>query len=337
MLDAAIVGLGWWGRTLVRAVQGRSTSLRFVAGATRRRETAEAFAQEYGFHLHDSFEDVLADTSVAAVVLATPHLDHERQIIAAARAGKHVFVEKPFTLDRASAERAVNAVREAGVTVALGHNRRFHPNMADLRARLARGALGTLLHVEATMTSPSGLFMASGNWRADPEQSPVGGMAPLGIHMVDAMIDLVGPVTDVIAQTTHRAAATGVLDTTGVLLRFDNGVTGYLSCMIATAPSYRLCLYGSAGIAEIRGPKLDELVFRACPDSPNAAGVAAPPPEHVDRPGVDTVALELDAFADAVSGDRPYPITQEQMVHGAAVYEAIAASAPQRQVVAVSK
>src|SRR5690554_2062187 len=99
MLNAAIVGIGGWGRVLVGAVQGKSDKIRFVAGATGRRALAEEFAGQAGFRLHDSYAEVLADPAVEAVVLATPHLDHEAQMIAAARAGKHVFVEKPFTLD----------------------------------------------------------------------------------------------------------------------------------------------------------------------------------------------------------------------------------------------
>lgn len=334
MLDAAIVGIGGWGKTLVNAVQGKSDKIRFVAGATRRRAQAEDFAAGAGFRLHDSYAQVLADPQVQAVVLATPHLDHEAQMIAAAKAGKHVFVEKPFTLDTASARRALAAIGRAGVTVALGHNRRFHPNMAELRARIRDGRLGVIEHIEATMTGPSGLFMPPEHWRAAPDQSPVGGMAPQGIHMLDGMIDLNGTVADVICQTTHRAAPSGVPDTTGILLRFDNGATGYLSCLISTAASYRMCVYGSKGIAEIRLPGLDEFTFRPVPPAP---GLPASETERTICPGFDTPAAILEAFADAVAGHAPFAITPDQMLHGVAVYEAIILSAMDRSVVAVQR
>lgn len=334
MLNVAIVGIGGWGKVLVNAVQGKSDKLRFVAGSTRRRALAEGFAAQTGFTLHDSYEAVLADPAVQAVVLATPHLDHEAQMIAAARAGKHVFVEKPFTLDAASARRALGAIKRAGVTVALGHNRRFHPNMAELRARIRDGWLGVIEHIEATMSGPSGLFMPADHWRAEPAQSPVGGMAPQGIHMLDGMIDLNGTVADVICQTTHRAAPSGVADTTGILLRFDNGATGYLSCLISTAASYRMCVYGSKGIAEITQPGLDSFTFRAVPPAP---GAPAPAPEVMHCPGFDTPAAELEAFADAVAGRASYPITPDQMLHGVAVYEAIIVSSMDRSVVAVQR
>ena len=98
---------------------------------------------------------MLADADVDAVVLATPHSMHSAQTIAAAGAGKHVFCEKPFALTRADAEAAAEATRSAGVVLGLGYNRRFHPEMTRLREQIRGGELGTILHVEATMTFPS--------------------------------------------------------------------------------------------------------------------------------------------------------------------------------------
>src|SRR5437016_2126551 len=116
MIRAAIIGLGRWGRSLVTSVQGKSGDICFVCANTRTRAAAEDFCCAQGVALVDSYEQVLADASVDAVVLATPHTLHERQILAAAAAGKHIHVEKPITLDRASAERAVAAARAANVT-----------------------------------------------------------------------------------------------------------------------------------------------------------------------------------------------------------------------------
>src|SRR5262249_62173006 len=111
---AAIVGLGRWGRSLVTSVQGKSDVIRFVAGHTRTRAAAEEFCREHDVTLTDSFDAVLADRSVDAVVLATPHSQHEAQVLAAAAAGKHVFVEKPITLTRRTADAVVAAARRSG-------------------------------------------------------------------------------------------------------------------------------------------------------------------------------------------------------------------------------
>lgn len=336
MLRLGIAGLGWWGRTLVRAARATG-DIEIVAGTTGRRALAEDFAAEHGFRLRDDLKALLVDPEVAGVILATPHLDHEDQIVATAAAGKHVFVEKPITLTRAGALRATEAVAKSGVAIGLGHNRRFHPNMEQIRRRLRDGEIGTLLHAEATMTAPNGLFLKPESWRNDPAQSPAGGMAGLGIHMVDAMIDLVGNILSVNARSHHRATPSGSEDTTTVTVDFANGASGYVSCMTATAPYYRLCLYGSGGIAEIRGQGLDLFQFWPTPDAPLSGHAAAKPVETVEVPGFDTVKAELSAFAAAVRGEAAYPITPAQMVHGAAVFEAIAASARTGQPVGVAR
>lgn len=337
MLNAAIVGLGWWGKVLVKSVQGKSERIRFVAGATRTPGKADAFAAEVGIALRPSLADLLADPAVDAVVLATPHKDHEAQVIAAARAGKHVFVEKPFTMTLAGAQAAVKAVDEAGVVLGLGHNRRFHPNMRRLREMVRGGGLGIILHVETTLTGPNGLFLPKDSWRVDPEQSPAGGMAGLGIHLVDGMIDLFGPIEAVICQSVNRAAPSGMQDTTSVLLRFESGQTGMLTALNSTANTYRFAVYGSKGVAEIRGTGLDEMIVTPAPDAPLSGHATPKPPEVFRETGVDTANLELEAFARAVAGDAPFPIPRADILHGVAVFETIARAVGQDRFLAVPK
>ena len=97
---AAIIGLGRWGRSLVNAVYGKTVAIQFVAAHTRTRASAEDFCREKSIPLRDRFEDILADKSIDAVVLATPHSRHAEQVTAAIAAGKHIHCEKPLTLDR---------------------------------------------------------------------------------------------------------------------------------------------------------------------------------------------------------------------------------------------
>src|SRR5262245_52951857 len=119
MIRAAIVGMGWWGRTLVEAVAD-SAQMRVVAGATRTvSPEVKAFAEAQKLTLVDTYEALLADPQIDAVVLATPHSLHAAQTIAAAQAGKHVICEKPFALTQADAEAAVAATAHAGVTLGL--------------------------------------------------------------------------------------------------------------------------------------------------------------------------------------------------------------------------
>src|SRR5262245_9420339 len=112
MINAAIVGLGWWGKTLVESAQG-SDFIRFVAGATRTMSPElKTFADTHKLRLAASYEALLKDPSVQAVVLCTPHSMHTQQVVAASQVGKHVFCEKPFALTKSDAERAVEATRK---------------------------------------------------------------------------------------------------------------------------------------------------------------------------------------------------------------------------------
>src|SRR5437016_12573088 len=106
LTNAAIVGLGWWGRTLVESGQG-SDFIRFVAGATRTvSPEVRAFADTHKLHIAENFEALLKDPNIHAVVLCTPHSMHTRQVTAAAKAGKHVSCEKPFAILKRDADQA---------------------------------------------------------------------------------------------------------------------------------------------------------------------------------------------------------------------------------------
>src|SRR5437764_6173468 len=205
MIRAAIVGIGRWGRTLVGGVQGKSTAIRFTAGHNRTRANAEAFCAEQGIALRDSLDAILADPAVDAVVFATPHSEHGGQVERAAAAGKHVFMEKPFTLDRNSAARALDAVARAGVVLGVAYPRRFHPSMRELKARIDGGRLGTLAHCSAEQNGPAGLFMDPASWRALASEAPAGGMTAMGVHNLDAMIHLFGPIDEDYAKSLKIA------------------------------------------------------------------------------------------------------------------------------------
>jgi predicted dehydrogenase len=315
MLRAAIVGLGRWGRTLVASCQGKSELVRFTAGVTRTVETARGFACSQGFEIGSDYEAVLRDPSVDAVVLATPHTQHAAQVEAAAAAGKHVFVEKPFALDLGSAERALAAAERAGIVLAFGHNRRFLPATTQIKSLIDAGDLGTILHAEGNFSGPGGYRYQPGMWRATEAESPTGGMAGLGIHVVDLLTHLVGEIDGVIAQSCRRALQIDMDDTTSMLFRFRNGAAGSLVTLTATAPLWRIQVFGSKGWVQMRGH--DQIVLRrldACP-------------ETVEFPSIDMERAELEAFARAVGGGPPYLVTAEEALHGIAVFEAIARSA----------
>jgi predicted dehydrogenase len=331
LIQAAMVGLGWWGRTLVEAVAD-SAVIRVVAGTTRTvSPEVTAFAKTQHLRLAESYAALLADPTIEAVVLATPHSQHAPQTIAAAQAGKHVFCEKPFALTKAAAEAAVAATQQAGVTLGLGYNRRFHPEMTRLRQQIQAGELGTLLHFEATMTFPNALRLTPEAWRAQKEETPCGGLTPMGVHAIDGMIDLGGAIEQVYCQSFHRVVPVDSDDTTSMLFRLQNGASGYLGTITATGPGFSFQVFGSKGsvrlegMTHVAGASSEERRTRLF-----STGKFQPiqgPAETWEAARLDVTRACLEAFGTAAAGGAPYLIPTREMVHGAAVTEAVVRSA----------
>jgi len=340
VINAGIVGLGWWGQTLVEAVSGQSDQIRFVAGTTEdESDDTRAFAAQHKFELLADFDAMLANPNVDAVVLATPNSMHVDQVVAAAENGKHVFCEKPLALTKAGAERAVEATEKAGVTLGLDYNRRWHPEMTKLRERIDSGDLGVILHVESNMTFPNALMLKPDAWRANKEETPCGGLAPLGVHAVDGMIDLCGPIDEVYCQSFNRAVAIDADDTTSMLFRMKEGMSGYLGTMTATGGGFSFQVFGSKGFVRLEGmthiagaPSEERRtqLFGNCVFKPIKG-----PAETWQADRLDIVCSILEAFAQAAQGGAPFLIPTDEMIHGAAVTEAIVKSADSHQIVKV--
>jgi len=310
MIDAAIVGLGRWGQTLVEAVQGRSDRLRFTCAVSRNPDKLRDFAGRHRLALVGEFEPVLADRTVDAVVLATPHSLHCRQIIAVAAAGKAVFCEKPLTLKKADAARVIDACRDAGVVLGTGTDKRFFPSLRELLRLVKGGDLGRILHLEAHFSNEvAGTFS---EWRYSPEESPAGGMTGTGIHMLDALVALAGPVQRVQALLLSHKPPPDPRDSLSALLEFTSGVSGTLAMVRSTPAYFRLHAFGRDASAEALGRT--DLVLRR----------SGAEPQHLSFPPVDSVRANLEAFADAVAGVSPYPISTGEMLDTVAAFDAIA-------------
>jgi len=310
MIDAAIIGLGWWGKNIVSAVQGKSTKLRFVHGVSKEMDAALPIAEANGFRLSDDLDKALADPRVRAVVLATPHSLHADQIVRVASSGKPVFCEKPLTLKRADAERAVAACRKANVPIGVGHNKRFWPSMVELRRIAKSGALGTLMHVEGHYSNEnSGMHFSA--WRALPSESPAGGMTGTGVHLLDAFSSIAGAASEISARVTTFRKGPDPRDTVSVMFRFANDMSGFLGAVRSSPVYWRVHVFGDEGSAEALGE--DQVILRT------KGGKM----ERREFEKIDSLRAEFDAFADALEGRAPYPITPEEMVNTVAAFEGI--------------
>ena len=335
MIRAAIVGMGVWGQNLVKHVQGQSARIRFTTGTTRTLDKAQRFAAEHGIRMLADYDAVLADPDVDAVVLATPHQQHTDQIIAAARAGKHVFSEKPMGLDRESAQLAAKACADAGVTLGVGYNWRYQPALQRIRAMIDDGTLGRILHIEGNFCGPSAYRFPRGHWRHDRDECPAGGMTGRGVHVIDAMIHLAGPIDTVTAQSLRLAQDFGMDDTTSMLLRFRNGATGYLGTVIASAETWRMQLFGSRGWVEVGDVEhLHTWDLKVCLiDFDNVTHKRQPEVIRFE-PG-STERAELEHFAELAEARAAMVKPDGDAVHNVAVFDAIKASIAASQTVQV--
>jgi predicted dehydrogenase len=315
-------------------VQGKTDAIQFVAAHTRTRASAEDYCRDKNIPLRDRFEDILADRNIDAVVLATPHSSHAAQVLAATAAGKHIHVEKPLTLDRPSAEQVVAAAKKAGIVLAVGFNRRFHPSVVEIRKRLASGQLGQVMSMVATHTTSTGQFISADNWRAQPDEAPGGALTAVGVHSIDHMIEFGGEVRDVLV-TTGRYIPGPSDDTTNIMLRFANGATGLLFCSVATATTLSFTLFGTRGLAEFSKPNLSRFRFVPVSTAAPTGPVTAPPDEIIDSEGFDMLNAELVEFGRCIAGKRPYPVKIDQVLHGMSVFDAVVKSAKTQKIEAV--
>ena len=311
MINTAIVGLGWWGKTLVKAAHDFGAPLRFVRGVTLEPDAVRHFAAEHQIAIGTSFEAVLADKSVQAAVLATPHTKHRAQVEAIAAAGKHIYCEKPFALTKADAQAALSVCERAGIVIAVGHHFRLMPSMRVLAELKDAGVFGTIMHAEGNYSHDWLASYPADSWRLRPEESRAGGMTGMGIHVLDCFRDLVGPMKRISALSKARALKLATGDTTSALVEFENGATGTLATTMKTPFDWRIAIYGENCRAE------------SVSETRAIVRYAGKEPEVIDRPPDNHLGRNLDYFAKAVLGQGAFPIPPAGILQTAAALEAV--------------
>ncbi|MCF8477771.1 MAG: Gfo/Idh/MocA family oxidoreductase [Pseudolabrys sp.] len=313
MINLAMVGLGRWGQTVLNSIQGKSTRLRVVHGVSKEPELARDLAAKHKFHLSTDLDDAIANPDVQAIMLATPHSLHVEQVKKVAAAGKPVWCEKPLALTRAQAEIAIAAVRAAKVPLGSGNNKRCFASMRELKRVVSSGEVGNVLHVEGHFSNEHSTRV-SGGWRDDPNESPGAGMTGAGLHVLDAFVNLAGPISYVDARTVSKKAPPDPRDVVAVLAEFAGGATGLLATVRAAPMFWRVHVFGTDGMAEARGE-----------DTLTVTKIGGKPQETIYE-HVDSLRTLLEAFADAVEGRAPFPVTPEQMLDVIGAFEGVVKS-----------
>jgi predicted dehydrogenase len=321
MIKAAIVGLGWWGRTIARELSG-SAAIRPVLGIDPD-EAGRAAGTDAGLEASSRFEDALERADIDAVILTSPHKFHAGQIVAAVRAGKHVFCEKPLCTTASEVEDVAEAVRKAGVQLGIGHERRFEPGVIDLRRRFEAGEFGTALLMEANFSQDLFFALPADNWRLSAREAPVGPLSATGIHLVDLSIACLGRPVEVWARLATRGSSFANGDTLGVMIAFESGASALLTAILATPFVGRLALYGSHGWMEIR----DRTHFQNPTGWDITTVTRGGSPQSHFLPPHPAVRDNIEAFARAAAGAARYPVSLEEIVLNVRTFEAITRSA----------
>ena len=326
-LNVAVVGLGWWGKQIAGELKASSKAR--VAKAVDAVPAAGEWAKSQGYEFMTDYNAVLADPNIGAVVLCTPHTLHMQQIVAAAKAKKHVFCEKPLTMNRREMLTAIAAVKENGVTLAVGHEHRFKPALQDLVKMVKSGELGTVQAVEGTLTFMLRQLPAD-NWRLQKAESPGGpSMVALGIHALDLCIAVGGAVDTVLANMNSLVSP--IPETLGIMMKYKSGANAVITSVLGPPFTIRFAVYGNKGWVEI--------FDKAHPQAPEGWVVKKAthesPVQTIEYPAVSMVRANLEAFADAAAGRAPYPVSHEEMIANISAFEAIGKSAESGAIVKV--
>ena len=310
-----IVGLGWFGGVLAESARASGVA-DVVSCYARSADTRAAFAEKHGCRAAEGLDQLLADPEVDGVIVATPHSTHTEIAVAAAEAGKHVFVEKPLTLTVADAKRVGEVAARAGVTVQVGHNRRRQPANRRIKAMIDAGELGTILQLDAMHTAAGGHKPDLPAWRKDPAECPFGGMTALGVHTVDTFHYFVGPARKVTSFSTRIHGFNDLDEATTVVLEYESGPIASINTTYFAPPVVSLSVFGSDAAAwnEEDGTRL----YTQPRSEPTRS-------EHeVER--IDTMQDEIVEFARCIGEEGEPETGTAEAIEVAAVLEAIGRS-----------
>ena len=307
-MNVGCIGMGWWSDVLADAIV-RSGRMKIASCYSRSRDKREAFARKYACSAAASYEEILGDRRIEAIINTTPNSAHLETTYAAAAAGKHVFLDKPIanTIDDARAITA--ACRQAKVVLALGYQRRRESHFRWVREKIQAGVFGKLVNAEANISRDRLGKIDLNSWRYTAEGMPGGVMLQIGIHYTDVLEYLIGPVKAVSGRFVRLVLPGDNPDVASLVLEHENGALSTLNASYASASEYYLMnIYGKEASAYydmhqgLRFLRRGTTTADVVPCSKN-----------------DPIVEELEEFAKAVRGDGEPEMDGERSTRSLAV------------------
>ena len=291
-LRVACLGMGWWSDVLADAIT-RTDKIKIVSNFTRSEDKRQAFAEKYGCAPATSYEDVLQDDSIEAIINTTPNNVHLETTRAAAEAGKHVFLDKPIANTVAEGLQIAKACRDTGVVLALGYQRRRQSHFRWIKNEIDAGRFGKLVQAEANISRDRLGQIDLSSWRYQSDGMPGGVMLQIGIHYSDVLEYLMGPIMAVSGRSNQLVLPGDNPDVANMIFEHENGAISNLTASYASASEYYMMnIYGKEasayynlfdGLRHLKQGE-DKLVPIACDNN-------------------DNFVEELEEFAAAVRGD----------------------------------
>ena len=294
-LRVAVLGIGWWSDVLADAAK-RSGMVEIAACFTRSDEKRAAFAAKYGCRAAASYEEILADPAIAAIINTTPNGVHLETTRMAAAAGKHVFLDKPIANTVAEGREIARICEAAGVVLALGYQRRRESHFRWIKAEIDAGRFGRLVQAECNISRDRLGKIDLSSWRYQAVGMPGGVMLQIGIHYVDVLEMLLGPVKRVSGMAAQLVLPGDNPDVASLMLEHESGAISNLTASYASASEYyMMSVYGKEASAYY-----DLFNGLRCLRRGDKAPHAVPVAEN------DTIREELEEFVACVrNGGKP--------------------------------
>ena len=321
-----IVGLGRWARVLARAAQ-RSPKLEIVAGYTRSQEKREAFSREFGIPAVAELRQMLADPEIRGVILTVPNEQHFPISEQAARAGKHVYTEKPIAHTLEDGVRICELEKDHGVHIVVGHSARLLAGTRAIRAAIGRGELGRIACIEANFSNERALELTPQNWRWYRAQCPGGPLSQLAIHQFDSLACLGGDIAEVMSVASKLSPVGAEVDDQSMtLVKFADGKLGYVGSSWTSPGIYSIRCFGQKGLMHYEVDfgtwdtpgRLHESSTLYIQRGKDGYGKRVP----LELPQSDMFVDELESFAEAIATGNRSELTAENGLAAAAAVNA---------------
>ena len=324
----AIVGLGRWAKVLTKA-SAQSQKLKIVAGYSRSEEKRAAFEKEMGVKAAPDMKAILGDPEIKGVILTVPNEQHLPMAEQVARAGKHVYTEKPIAQTLEDGLKIAALEKQHGVTVTVGHSARLMAGIRIIKERIDAGELGRVAFMEANFSNERALELTPQTWRWYKDRAPGGPLSQLAIHQFDVLHLLGGEIAEV-SSTASKLSPVGaeVDDQSMTTLRFADGKLGYVGSCWTSPGIFAVRVFGSKGLMHY------EIDFGTW-DTPHLLHKASTlyiqrgkdgwgKREEVKLPESDMFRAELEMFAESCASGKANELTAHNgNVAVAVVYAAL--------------